>query len=100
MPESQRRQGIPTKLSEAQFEQFVLPHLTHGRRGPAPKLPLRAIVNYILRVLYLGCQWKELPIETDRQRRPEIHYTRIYNALRRLGTGCCIAVPFARAVRQ
>jgi len=100
MPESQRRQGIPTKLSEAQFEQFVLPHLTHGRRGPAPKLPLRAIFNYILRVLYLGCQWKELPIETDRQGRPEIHYTRIYSAFRRWEADGCIAAIFAGSVRK
>jgi hypothetical protein len=37
------------------------------------------IFNYILRLLYLGCQWKEPPIEKDGEGRPEIHYTRIYN---------------------
>jgi hypothetical protein len=36
MPESQHRQGIPASLSDGQFERFVLPHLTHGRPGPAP----------------------------------------------------------------
>src|ERR1019366_7472708 len=60
MAESQQQQGIPTRLSCEQFRQFVLPHLTVGRRGPAPKLTLLAIFNYILRLLYLGCQWKEL----------------------------------------
>jgi hypothetical protein len=30
-------QAIPTKFSEAQFEEFVLPHLSRGRRG----LPLQ-----------------------------------------------------------
>lgn len=40
MTTSQKRQGIPTSFNEKQFEQFVLPHLTVGRRGPAPKLPL------------------------------------------------------------
>jgi transposase len=60
-------------LGLAQFEQFVLPHLSIGRRGPAPKLSLHKIFNYILRLLYLGCQWKELPIQKDGEGRPEIH---------------------------
>src|SRR5690242_8424109 len=56
---------IPTELSLERFEEFILPHLTVGRRGPAPKLSLHALFNYILKLLYLGCQWKELPIEKD-----------------------------------
>ena len=71
MAKRQPRQGIPTNLSVAQFEQFVLPHPSKGRRGPAKKLSFHAIFNYILRLLYSGCQWKELPIEKDRQGRPE-----------------------------
>jgi transposase len=82
MANFQGRQGIPTKLSLAQFEQFVLPHLISGSRGPEPKLGAHAIFNYILRVLYTGCQWKELAIEKDTQGVPEIHYTRIYSAFR------------------
>ena len=65
MAKLQGRQGIPTKLSLAQFEQFVLPHLISGSRGPEPKLGAHAIFNYILRLLYTGCQWKELAIEKD-----------------------------------
>src|ERR1700692_2545667 len=80
MAGSQRRRASPTKLSLAQFEAFVLPHLSVGSRGPAPKLGLHKVFNYILCVLYLGCQWKELPIEKDRQGLPEIHYTRVYRA--------------------
>ncbi len=38
MARSQPRQGIPTNLSATQFGQFVLPHLSKGRRGPATKL--------------------------------------------------------------
>ncbi len=52
-------------MSLTQFEQFVLPYLSPGSRGPAPKLDAHTIFNYILRVLYIGCQWKELPIEKD-----------------------------------
>ena len=47
-------QAIPTKLSEAQFEEFVLPHLSRGRRGPPPTLSLHKIFNYILKALYMG----------------------------------------------
>ncbi len=77
MAKRQQRQGIPTELSVAQFEQFVLPHLTVGKRGPVPKLSLYKSFGYILKLLYMGCQWKELPIEKDESGYPEIHYTRI-----------------------
>ena len=40
---------------DAQFDEFVLPHLTRGHRGPMPKLPLRKIFNYNLKMLYRGC---------------------------------------------
>ena len=39
MAKSVQSRGIPTELSLEQFRQSVLPHLTVGRRGPAPKLP-------------------------------------------------------------
>jgi hypothetical protein len=72
---SQYRQAIPTKLSLEQFEQFVLPHLSRGRRGPAPTLALHTTFNYILQMLYTGCQWKALAIKMNARGRPEIHYT-------------------------
>ena len=63
MAQSQSWQGIPTHLTFRRFEEFVLPHLHTGSRGPQPKLALHVIFNYILKLLYLGCQWKELPIK-------------------------------------
>jgi len=75
--------GIPTKLSAEEFNQFILPHLIVGKRGPAPKLSLYKSFSYILKILYMGCQWKELPIEKDASGAPEIHYTRIYCIFRR-----------------
>jgi hypothetical protein len=84
MTQSQQRQGIPTHLSQEEFEEFVLPHLHIGSRGPQPKLALHVIFNYILKLLYLGCQWKELPIEKNQDGQPEIHHTRIYAAFRRI----------------
>lgn len=98
MAKNQRWQWIPTKLSRKAFEQFVLPHLSVGRRGPSPKLTLHAIFNYILRLLYLGCQWKELPIERDPEGRPEIHYTRIYDRFRQWERDGCFDAVFRDSV--
>jgi len=84
MTKSQQWQWIPTRLTFEQFQQFVFPHLTIGSRGPAPKLTSHEVFNYILQLLYLGCPWKELPIEKDPNGRPKIHYTRIYGAFRNI----------------
>ena len=93
-------QAIPTKLSVAQFEQFVLPHLKRGRRGPPPTLSLHKIFNYILLALYTGCQWKMLPIERNAEGLPEIHHTRIYRAMQRWQAEGFIDQIFAGSVRR
>jgi transposase len=93
-------QVIPTELSLEQFEQFVLPHLRRGRRGPPPTLPLHKIFNYILRMLYMGCQWKMLPIERNAKGRREIHYTRIYRLMRRWQDDGCMDAIFAGSVSR
>ena len=98
MAASRRRLAIPTQMGVRLFEQFVLPHLSIGSRGPAPKLGLLKIFNYILRLLYLGCQWKELPIDKDGEGSPEIHYTRIYNAFRRWEDDGCMDAIFVGSV--
>ena len=98
MAKSEQSWGIPTELSPEQFRQFVLPHLTVGRRGPAPKLSLHTLFNYILKILYLGCQWKELPIAKDADGRPEIHYTRIMAPFGG-GRPAAVLISFSTAVR-
>ena len=100
MPQTQQWQGISTQLTLEQFEEFVLPHLHMGSRGPQPKLTLHVIFNYILKLLYLGCQWKELPIKNNKDGRPEIHYTRIYGAFRRFEIHGCFDAIFAGSVSQ
>jgi hypothetical protein len=47
MTKSQKWQRIPTRLSFEHFQQFVLPHLSTGSRGPVPKLPLHRVFNLI-----------------------------------------------------
>ena len=71
-----------------------------GRRGPPPTLPLHKIFNYILRVLYMGCQWKMLPIERNAKGRLEIHYTRIYRLMRRWQADGCMDAIFAGSVSR
>ena len=87
MAKHARWREIPTELSLERFEEFILPHLTVGSRGPAPKLSLHALFNYILKLLYLGCQWKELPIEKDATGRREIHHIRHLADVSPLGGG-------------
>jgi transposase len=89
---------IPTELSLERFEEFILPHLTVGKRGPAPKLSLHVLFNYILKLLYLGCQWKELPIEKDATGRREIHHIRIWRTFRRWVADGCFNAIFEGAV--
>jgi transposase len=100
MAQTQCWQVIPTQLELAEFDQFVLPHLSVGSRGPAPKLSLYKIFNYVLKILYLGCQWKELPIEKDGEGHPETHYTRIYRIWRRWVDNSCMDAIFAGSVSR
>lgn len=80
---------IPVKLREREFNQFILPHLTKGSRGPEKKLPLFKIFNYILNLMHTGCQWQELKIDVDQDGNPEIHYSNIFRAFKRwLEDGC------------
>ena len=100
MPQTKQWQWISTHLTLEQFEEFVLPYLHTGSRGPQPKLSLHVIFNYILKFLYLGCQRKELPIKENSDGRPEIHYTRIYRAFRRYEAQGCFDAIFAGSVSQ
>jgi transposase len=53
--------SIPVKLSESAFQIYIEPHLSKALRGYVSKIPLYKIFNYILYVLYTGCQWQSLP---------------------------------------
>jgi transposase len=68
-------------------------------RAGAEAIPARR-VNYILKLLYIGCQWKELPIVEDEEARSEIHDTCIYSAFRRWQASGCFDVIFTVVVMQ
>ena len=64
---------LPVKVSQKHFNQYILPHLSKGFRGPDTKILYYKIFNYILYVLHTGCQWNKLPI-----RNKKIHWSNIY----------------------
>ncbi len=53
---------IPIQLSETEFTEFILPHLSMPSRRPKCKLGYHCVFNLILWVLYTGMQWKCLPV--------------------------------------
>jgi len=65
---------LPARVSQKNFNKYILPCLSKGKRGPKPKISLYKIFNYILYGLHTGCQWDKLPI-----RRKEIHWSAVYS---------------------
>lgn len=64
---------LPIKVSRKDFNKYIKPFLSKGKRGPKPKISLFKIFNYILYVLHTGCQWEQLPIF-----KKEIHWSGVY----------------------
>lgn len=64
---------LPTQVLQKDFNRYVLPYLSKGKRGKKPKLSYYKIFNYVLHVLHTGMQWNEL-----RTYRNEIYWTNIY----------------------
>jgi hypothetical protein len=89
---------IPVQLSESDFDQFILPHLSMPKRGPKCKLGYFRVFNLILRVLYTGMQWKSLPVPTDRDGKAEIHYTTVYKVFAQWSDDGSIATAFIASV--
>ena len=61
-------------------------------------MSFHALFNYILKLLYLGCQWKELPIERDEKGRREVHHTSVYRVFRRWEADGCFDAIFEGTV--
>jgi transposase len=101
MEKHKSSQEIPTNFTLEEFTKFVLPHLpTEERCGPKRKLDWHTIVNYILLFLYMGCQWKTLPIEKGTDGKPEIHYSNLHRAFVFLTKRGVIAAIFAASVSR
>jgi transposase len=92
--------AIPVQLSEEEFEQFILPHLSLPKRGPRCKLGYHKPFNYILKVLYTGMQWKELPIDQGPDGNVEIHYTGIFKLFARWAEDGSLEQAFIASVKS
>src|SRR5712692_8850907 len=91
---------IPVQLSEPEFTAFILPHLSMPKRGPKCKLGYYRVFNLILRILYTGMQWKCLPVPTDAQGNPAIHYTTVYKVFAKWADDGSLWQAFVASVRH
>ncbi len=64
---------LPTKVGRKDFNEFISPLLSEGKRGPSTKVSKYKIFNYILYVLHTGIQWRELKTYKN-----EIHWSNVY----------------------
>lgn len=73
-PQGQLRfNTLPKKVSQKEFNRYIAPHLSRGKRGPPTKISQYKIFNYILYVLHTGIQWNQL--KTYKQ---ELHWSNVY----------------------
>ena len=91
---------IPVQLSEPEFTAFIFPHLSMPKRGPKCKLGYYRVFNLILWVLYTGMQWKCLPVPTDAQGKPAIHYTTVYKVFAKWADDGSLWQAFVASVRH
>jgi len=98
-PEKPEYNVIPVQLGEQDFEKFILPHLSLPKRGPDCKIGYHKAFNLILKVLYTGMQWKEMPIDKAPDGKPEIHYTVIYKLFARWADDGSLEQAFIASVK-
>jgi len=72
---------IPVQLAASEFTAFIFPHLSMPKQGPKCKLGSHRVFNLLLWLLYTGMQWKCLPVPTDSEGKPAIHYTTVYKVI-------------------
>jgi transposase len=100
LPQKPATTPIPVQLSENDFTAFILPHLSMPKRGPKCKLGYHRLFNLIVWVLYTGMQWKCLPIPTDAQGKPAIHYTTVFRAFAKWADDGSLWQAFVASVRH
>jgi transposase len=64
---------LPTKILQKEFNLYIKPYLSKGKRGPKPKISFYKTFNYILYVLHTGIQWEQLKPYHN-----EIHWSNVY----------------------
>jgi len=92
--------AIPVQFSAPEFTAFILPHLSLPKRGPQCKIGYHKPFNYILKVLYTGMQWKELPIDKEPAGHAELHYTGVFKLFARWAKDGSLERAFIASVKQ
>jgi transposase len=92
--------AIPVQVSAPEFAEFILPHLSLPKRGPQCKIGYHKPFNYLLKVLYTGMQWKELPIDQDPAGHAELHYTGVFKLFARWAEDGSLERAFIASVTQ
>jgi transposase len=100
MDEKPKYKAIPTDLTREQFDEFFCPLLSKSLRGRKPKLSAFRIFRYILKFLYTGMQWKEIPIERDESGSPEIHYSNVFRRYQKWRKDGSLTKAFAESVAR
>ena len=91
---------LPTKVSEKEFNKYFRPFLSLPLRSRHPKLPLWKVFNYILYQLHTGCQWQELPIQSDPVTGgKEIHHISVWKWFNRWSSDRSFEVAFVASVQ-
>ena len=67
---------ISTSLTEKHFDEHVLPYLSVAKRGFICKIPLYKVFNYVMYRLHTGCQWDQLPIDSNESEKKRSAITR------------------------
>src|SRR3954451_7241578 len=70
------------------------------KRGPKCTLGSHRVFHLILRVLYTGMQWKCLPVPTDAQGNPALHYTTVYKVFAKWADDGSLWQAFVASVRH
>ena len=63
---------LPIRVTQNEFNVYIKPYLSKGKRGPKTKISYYKLFNYVLYVLHTGIQWDQL-----RTCRNEIYWTNV-----------------------
>jgi hypothetical protein len=92
--------AMPVQLSAQEFKACILPQLSLPQRGPQCKIGYHKPFHYILKVLYTGRQWKELPLAPGPEGKAELHYTGVFKLFARWAEDGSLQRAFMASVKQ
>ena len=92
--------AIPVQVSAKEFVEFILPPLSLPQRGPQCKIGYHNPFNSLLKVLYTGMQWKELPIAPGPEGKAELHSTGVFKLFARWAEEGSLERAFGASVKH